>query len=203
MWTVIVFFNVINRSHHHFLNFSHDFRLKIEMFVVSLIIDCNKMISFFKLIDVKFSINFCIEIIFDSYIDFKYFLNLFQSVLSTLYASFIKLSIVSIFLQIIENSIISWFDFVNAFSLIDQSVILLIIWKVAKVKSIINIDVRFWSFFLMHCFEKIISFEMFINFTLIFNQSINQWICLNWWKNSEISSCMMCVKIVTDNWICW
>ena len=48
MWIVIVFFNVINRSYHYFLNFSHDFRLKIEMFVVSLIIDCNKMISFFK-----------------------------------------------------------------------------------------------------------------------------------------------------------
>ena len=54
MWIVIVFFNVINRSHYHFLNFSHDFHLKIEMFVVSLIIDCSKMISFFRLIDVEF-----------------------------------------------------------------------------------------------------------------------------------------------------
>ena len=135
------FFNVINQSYYHFLNFSHNFYLKIEMLVVLWIINYNKIISFVNLIDVKFSINFRIHSIFESYINFKYFSNFFQSVLSTLYASFIKLSIVSIFLQIIKNSIISWFDFVNAFSLIDQFVILLIIWKITKVKSIIDIDV--------------------------------------------------------------
>ena len=65
------------------------------------------MILFFKLIDIKFSINFHIKIIFESYIDFKFFSNFFQSILSMLYTSFMKLSIVSIFLQTIENSIIS------------------------------------------------------------------------------------------------
>ena len=135
------------------------------------------MILFFKLIDMKFSINFCIEMIFESYIDFKFFSNFFQSILSTLYALFMKLSTVSIFLQIIENSIILWSDSVNAFLLIDQSVILLIIWKVAKIKSMINFDVWFWSFFIMHCFEKMISFEIFINSHWNFvSQSINKFI---------------------------
>ena len=155
------------------------------MLVASLIIDCSKMISFFRLIDVEFSINFCIEIIFDSYIDFKYFLNLFQSVLSTLYASFIELSTVSIFLQIIENLIISWSDSVATFSLIDQFVILLTIWRVAKVKSIINVDVWLWSFFMMHCFEKVISSEIFINsHWFLVSQSIKKfvWIKKKFWN---------------------
>ena len=41
------------------------------------------------------------------------------------------------------------------------------------------------------------------HFTLIFNQSINQWIYSNWKENSEVLSYIMCVKIITDNWICW
>ena len=133
------------------------------------------MISFFKLIEIEFLINFRIDSIFELYIEFKCFSNFFQSALSTLYASFIKLSTVSIFLQIIKNSIISWSDSVKTFSLIDQFVILLIIWRVAKVKSIIDVDVRFWSFFILHCFEKMISFEMFINsHWFLVNQSINE-----------------------------
>ena len=66
---------------------------------------------------------------------------------------------------------------VAAFSLIDQFVILLIIWRVAKVKSIINVDVWFWSFFMMHCFEKMISFEIFINSDwFLINQSIKKFV---------------------------